>query len=292
MTMREIAEQDREKLLTALSGAEAGPAAGVLSGELDRILYTFNDGEESPQVREAAGAMIQAAKATCPLMDCAGETKIYGRTEYGGDAPAKGRVSKWGLLFLLLGLAGIAATAVGAALLPSAGLPPRWLLAGVPVLTGVLLLCGGLLLRRKGERRKETLHAETKLDAERVYTRLLSLVLVMDKQLEELRASLRQEERERLRAEAAAMNPGELELLARLLEDAYGRRGEDGQAEEEISQIKFYLHGRSIDVVDWTPEAPPGWFDMMPAFSGGTLRPALAADGALLKKGMASAGRD
>ena len=60
-----------------------------------------------------------------------------------------------------------------------------------------------------------------------------------------------------------------------------------------------------MEVVDWTadvlrrsgskePEtvSNSGWFDMMPAFSGGTIRPALVADGKLLKKGMASAGRD
>ena len=91
------------------------------------------------------------------------------------------------------------------------------------------------------------------------------------------------------------------QLLAQLLEDAYGRRDEDEQAEEEISQIRFYLHGKNIDVVDWPGEpvgqsggeaaVPAGWFDMMPAYSGGTLRPALVADGTLLKKGLASAGR-
>ena len=70
------------------------------------------------------------------------------------------------------------------------------------------------------------------------------------------------------------------------------------------SQIRFYLHRKGIDVVDWAGEdavSGPGgaaaaavnsaWFDMMPAYEGGTLRPALIADGKLLKKGMASAGR-
>ena len=167
------------------------------------------------------------------------------------------------------------------------------LLAALPLLTVLLFFLAGMLLRRGKTAPRETLHAETKLDASLVCNRLLSVILVMDKRLEEVRISARQEEKERQKEQASAMDPEELELLSRLLEDAYGRRGEDGQAEEEISQIRFYLHRKNIDVVDWTPEGngPGGWFDMMPAFSGGTIRPALAADGVLLKKGMASAGR-
>ena len=108
----------------------------------------------------------------------------------------------------------------------------------------------------------------------------------------------------RLKKQAAAADPAELELLSRLLEDAYGRRGEDELADEEIGQIKFYLHRKNIDVVDWTDNtgkrggkedsdsaARTGWFDMIPAFTAGTIRPALVADGRLLKKGLASEGR-
>ncbi|MBO7667247.1 MAG: hypothetical protein J6T26_02170, partial [Firmicutes bacterium] len=77
----------------------------------------------------------------------------------------------------------------------------------------------------------------------------------------------------------------------------------DGQADEEISQIRFYLHKKNIDFVDWAADTvkqsankedgtagKSGWFDMMPAFRSGTIRPALSYDGKLLKKGLASAG--
>ncbi len=315
MTMQTIFEQSRERLISAVSGGDGVSAVRAMNAELDRVLYTFNDQEESASVREAADGMIRAAKAACALIDCAGETKIYGRTEYGKTAPGKGRVSRGGVLLLVLGLAAAAVTAAGLQLIASsaaalsadwqsAGLPPRWLLAAVPVLAAAALFFAGMLLRRRKEAPKETLHAETKPDASLVYNRLLSVIMVIDKQLEEVRSSQRQKEREQARARASAMDGGELELLARLLEDAYGRRDEDEQAVEEISQIKFYLHGKNIDVVDWPGETvgqsggeggeaavPAGWFDMMPAYSGGTLRPALAADGTLLKKGLASAGR-
>ena len=155
------------------------------------------------------------------------------------------------------------------------------------------IVFAGLLFRRRKAGGKETLYAETKLDADKVCSRLLSMILVMDKCLEDIRNAARQEEKNRLKEQAAAMDPAELELLSRLLEDAYARKGTDEQAEEEIAQIRFYLHRKSVDVVDWTGDKPgqSGWFDMMPAFSGGTLRPALIADGVLLKKGLASAGR-
>ena len=304
MTLQIIFEQNRERLISAVSGADTSSAIPVLNAELDRILYTFNDHEENARVREAAGSMIQVAKAACSLVDTAGDTKIYGRTEYGSAAPAKGKLPKGGLVLLILGLIGVAVTVAGVQLIAtsaaaaaadwqSSGLPPRWLLAALPLLTVVLFFLAGMLLRRGKAAARETLHAETKLDASLVCNRLLSVILVMDKRLEEVRTSVRQEEKERQKEQASAMDPEELELLSRLLEDAYGRRGEDGQAEEEISQIRFYLHRKNIDVVDWAPEgnSTSGWFDMMPAYSGGTIRPALAADGILLKKGMASAGR-
>ena len=315
MTLQTIFEQNRERLISALSGAESASAVRTLNAELDRVLYTFNDQEENAAVREAAGSMMLVAKAACSLADCAGEPKIYGRTEYGRTAPDKGRLPRGGLLLLVLGLIGAAVTVAGAQLLASsaaasaadwqsAGLPPRWILAGVPLLTVAAVFFAGIMLRRGKAAPKETLRAETTIDASLAYTRLLSVILVMDRCLEEVRSSVRQEEKARMKEQISALDPAELELLSRLLEDAYGRRGEDGQAEEEISQISFYLHRKGIDVVDWIGDAAGqgvtagggtagqrAWFDMMPAFSGGTIRPALIADGKLLKKGMASAGR-
>ncbi len=306
MTLQTILEEDREQLMASLSGADAPGAVRALNGELDRMLYTFNDREESARVREAASDLLRTAKASCSLMDSAGETKIYGRTEYGAAPPEKGKLPRGGLLLLLLGVIGAAATVVGALMLASGaqGAPPRWLLAGVPLLSFAACLLAGRFLRRGKERAKETLHAETKTDPSLVYTHLLSVILVIDQCLEEVRNEDRREEKERAEAGIAALDGGELELLSQLLEDAYGRRGQDELAAEEISQIGFYLHRKGVDVVDWTGEdavSGPGgaaaaavnsaWFDMMPAYEGGTLRPALVADGKLLKKGMASAGR-
>jgi len=313
MTLQTIFEQNREHLLSAVSGTDAVSAARILNSELDRILYTFNDQEENPRVREAAGSMIQTAKAACSLVDSAGETKIYGRTEYGSPESGRQKLSKGFILLLVLGLAGAAATVTGVQMLATAvaersvdwqssGLPPRYILAAVPLLTVLMFFFAGMTLRRRKKASKETLHAETKMDTSKVYNHLLSVILVIDKCLEDVRNSARQEEKERLKNRGSVIDPAELELLAQLLEDAYGRKGSDEQADEEISQIRFYLHKKNIDVVDWNagtgkPGAEgetaqtSGWFDMIPAYSAGTIRPAIAADGKLLKKGMASAGK-
>ena len=315
MTLQSIFEQNREHLMSAVSGTDTVSVIRVLNSELDRMLYTFNDQEESARVREAASSMIQTAKAACSLIDSAGETNIYGRIDYGKAAPAKKKMSKWGLLLLIIGLAGATITVVGIQLLASsaaagssdwqsAGLPPRYLLAAIPLLTIVASFFAGMFSRNKKETSNEALHAETKIDASKLYNYLLSVILVIDKCLEDVRNSDRQAERERTREQVSAMDPAELELLSQLLEDAYGRKGEDEQAEEEISQIRFYLHRKNIDVVDWTPDTRSqsgkggdgvvdsrGWFDMIPAYKSGTIRPALVADGRLLKKGMASAKR-
>ena len=313
MTLQTILEQNRERLMSAISGADTVSAIRVLNSELDRILYTFNDQEEDARIRAAASSMIQVAKASCSLVDSSGETKIYGRTEYGEDAAAKKGMPMRVLILLIVGLIGAAATVVGLQMLAtsvaahasdwqSAGLPPRYLLAAVPLLSAAAFFLAGLLLKRGKDTSKERLHAETKTDSSKVYSHLLSMMLVMDKSLEEIRVSAKQEDKEHLREQASAMDPAELELLSQMLENAYGRRGEDGQADEEISQIRFYLHRKNIDVVDWSPDTlkrsmsegggtvdQSGWFDMMPAYSSGTLRPALICDGKLLKKGLASA---
>ena len=300
MTLQTILQENRERLMSAVSGADTGSATRTLNSELDRILYTFNDQEENDRVREAAGSMMQVAKASCSLMDSAGETKIYGRTEYSDAGATKKKVPVWAILLLIVGLIGAAVTVAGIQLLAtsaarasadweSSGLPPRSMMAAVPLITAAALFLAGMLMKRGKETPREKLHAETTVDASKVYNHLLSMVLVMDKCIEDIRQTTKQEERERMREQISSMDPAELELLSQLLENAYSRKGEEEQADEEISQIRFYLHRKNIDVVDWTADAASGWFDMMPAYRSGTIRPALVCDGRLLKKGMASA---
>ena len=81
----------------------------------------------------------------------------------------------------------------------------------------------------------------------------------------------------------------EIELFSDLLETAYTRRlvSGDDDAREAISGIRYFLHGRGIDIVDFASDTA-GWFERLPAPKAGTIRPALAAGGRLIRKGIAS----
>ena len=318
MTLQSIFEQDRERLLQSMSGAPASEIIRIATQELDRVLYVYNQQTDDVTVLEAANAMIQTAKAAAGLIDTAGEARIYGRTDYpGGTTKVKNKLPVFFWLILAAGLLCAAGSVwlilrirdVIPSLIPAGqaqGLPAwAWYLI-LPGAAMILLFLAGMSVRLRS--RSEQLHAELTTDPQKVYNRLLSMILVMDRSLEDIASASGLKEKERIREETAAMDPAETELLASLLEDAYSRRDTDEQAAEAISQIKYYLHGRHIDVIDWKiPEtgkdrkkndtdqaAEPdrrGWFDMLPAYGAGTIRPALASDGKLLKKGLASEGR-
>ena len=84
---------------------------------------------------------------------------------------------------------------------------------------------------------------------------------------------------------AGKLDPKALELFSELLETAYAA-GDEG-SRESASAIRFYLHNAGIDVVDYAP-GQESWFEFLPATRPGTMRPALASDGKLIKKGLAS----
>ena len=79
----------------------------------------------------------------------------------------------------------------------------------------------------------------------------------------------------------------ELDLFSDLLAAAYSQDPE--YALEKIEEIKYYLHRQQIEVVDYS-ENTAQFFDMMPGLHAGTIRPAMVADGKLLRKGVASSG--
>ena len=310
MSLQAFLEQDKERLLSAVSGADPETATRAVQAELDRLLFAFNDGEEDERVCEAANAMIQSAKASAALIDTAGETKIYGRTEYGAGEEEK-KQRKVSPLFWILLIAGVACALPLAIGYWSAnrGLTLEWFAIAkliLPFAAMILLFLAGLSLRIRRKKSKEELRAETSVDSRKVYNRLLTAVVVMDKELDGIREAEEVRRRKQL-AGSGGIDDSEIELMGQLLEDAYGRRATDDTAAELLSQLKFYLHKKQIDVVDFEDrltygQTDPGealsvdrehrgWFDMIPAYAAGTIRPALVADGKLLKKGLASEGK-
>jgi len=327
MTLQSIYEQDKERLISIWSGADKKEIIRTVGTELDRVLYTFNDREENPRVQQAANAMIRTAKASAGFLDTDGVTRIYGRTDYIGGAKQaedenakKGRLPKKFRVLLILGvLCAVPYIYITYRLLSQVSKEWQWyLLILTPVAAMLLLFLAGLFLRRSGSPDKEQIRAEVLTDPMKVYHQVLAVLLVIDKNLEEIRSSERAEERRQQKEESQSVDNDELELLQELLEDAYARRDTDEQAAETITRIRFYLHTKHIDVVDWSDPAAGGknaeaaaggqgqtallpsvsdlnarrgWFDMIPAYGAGTIRPALTADGKLLRKGLASAGQ-
>ena len=299
MTLQSIYEQDKERLISVWSGAERAEIIKSLEAEYDRVLYSFNDREEDPRVREAANAMIRTAKTSAGLIDTAGVTRIYGHREYSGAADRNRGPGKILMRFWILLAAGLLFAVpyiyITYKLLSQVSSEWRWyLLISTPVAAMVLLFLAGICMRREMIPDGEQMRAEVLTDPMKVYHQVLAVILMIDRVLEEIRSTGRAAEKQQQKEAAGAVDPEELELLAQLLEDAYGRRESDEQAGETVSQIRFYLHRRHIDVVDWSEEEGAGvrrnWFDMIPAYSAGTIRPAFTSDDRLLKKGLASTG--
>ena len=184
----------------------------------------------------------------------------------------------------------IAAAVILSILLHPLGLAVSAVLPGIAASAGgVLLYLGG----RKGKKKKDggaekTFMTEQKPDAEKIYRTVHTAVLVIDRNLDMLAA----EERWDASHDAAlagndAAGEQEIAVISDLLEASFSG---DGQfALDRLEELKYYLHRRGIEVVEYTAENG-SLFDKMPSAGGGTLtiRPALVKDGKLLKKGMAA----
>lgn len=285
-----LLEKDKERFLSLLSkNTSAAATIKDVESEYDRLLYAFNNEDENNTVRDAARQMIQTAKSAASFMDVQGETKLWTRTEY-GVKPQKGkiRVLFWILLFLSLCAMGAGCGFFYYMLHGSADsvwdFLPMFILLGVSLL---LFLCG-LSCRRKKTEDTAKLEAEVSIDIQKVYRSVLSTVLIIDRNLEDLRTEERIQLRKQMKEQKDSIDKEEIDLLSHILESAYSSK-EDDASVEMISQIKFYLHNNKIDVVDYSAENS-SWFDLIPAYEAGTIRPAFVIEGLLIKKGLASEG--
>ncbi len=289
MKMIELLEKDKETLLTELAASgKAEKAVTVLENELDRLLLTYNEQCSGERERNAAAYMTQAIRLSLPLIDTAGETKIW------ETAQAKERKGRPGFAVILLVAAGV--ILCGIALVPlitglaDAGQDPAFLRTLGLTLGGLAAaLIAGLLAGRPGRKPKQpTRHAQTLPDPEKIYRSFRNAILSVDQSLDEIRSLERWAKREEAGLiEGREISSSELDLFSDLLEAANSQDPE--YALEKIEAIRYYLHRQQIEVVDYSPENAR-YFDMMPGQYAGTIRPALVADGNLLRKGMASAG--
>ena len=298
MKIVDILEKDKDNLLTELAAAkESEKAIRVLENELDKLLLTYNEQCSSDRERNAAAYMMQAVRLSLPLIDSVGDTKIWEAGEAAAKEKTKKRLNPLLFLFLIGGL-----VLCGLGLLPfmlpyfDGGLESlknfdMALLKPIGFVAGGLasMFIAGLLGRRRAPKApKRSQRVEVHVDSAKVYRNFRNAMLSVDQSLDEIRSMERWDKRDDAgKIDGHTASSSELDLFSDLLAAAYSR--DPDFALEKIDEIKYYLHKQQIEVVDYSAETAR-YFDMMPGLHAGTIRPAMVAEGKLLRKGVASAG--
>ena len=145
--------------------------------------------------------------------------------------------------------------------------------------------------RRAGERHAKPLEVDriidVTMDQEKIYRNLSHALVIVDKNLDDaaVRMQVRKEEDTESRTDVRDILPvQEMELISGLLTSAYG--SPDGTVSQTvISDVRFYLHRKGIEVLDYSEENKR-MFSRMPGKKAATLKPALVKDGKVLAKGL------
>ena len=295
MKLTDILEKDKDKLLTELSAAgTAEKAVHVLENEIDKLLLKHNELCETDRERESAAYMMQALRLSLPLMDSNGKIKVW----ESGQKTEEDTGGSFKLSFLILLLAGLALCVFGFGQLifeayigAEETARDQVLLHGGASVVGLIALyfSGYMYSRPKKVSGKKEYQVDIRIDADRVFRSFRTAILSVDQSLEEICAAERWSAREKAGSiDGRAVSQSELDLFSELLAAAYS--GDPEYALEKIEQIKYFLHRQQIEVVDYTKENEK-YFDLMPGSKAATIRPAMVAQGGLLKKGLASTGR-
>lgn len=289
--MTDLLEKDKSNLLTELSNAStAEKAVKVLENETDKLLLRHNEQCSSESVRETAAHMMQAVRLAVPLIDSAGKTKVW---EHEQKKASSGR-SVPAILLLILGI-GLAVYAmiplIMAGISATDTVTHRELATRLISMLGGICVsyAGGTLMNRPAGKGSKEHHVEIRVDADKLYRHYRTIMLSVDQSLDEVSARERWDKREQAgNIDGRPATTPELDLFSDLLAAAYS--GDPEYALEKIDSIKYYLHKQQIEVIDYS-DSTKQYFDLMPGSSAGTIRPAMIADGTLLKKGLASTGR-
>ncbi|MBQ3425308.1 MAG: hypothetical protein IJH38_08935 [Clostridia bacterium] len=297
-TLAGLFDEDREMLLANLN-RDRSPAAAqaALERAVDRVMYRYVESAQEPVFREGAQQILQAVKNALPVMDCISEARVWKNVYEPGSArgisirPATVIPVLAGLVLILGAVAGvlIAGRTVGADAL---------LKAILPVVFGcALLLWGGFLTGRPQKQKRHAraqengdTRTEILVDTEKLIHALRGTLLQCDGQLDLMRQneSLRKQDARQTPEGTDTLPQDELDLFGELLEKAYA--GNENSALEGAADIRFYLHNRGVDVLDYE-KGQERFFEFLPASRPGTIRPAMMSQGRLLRKGLASSVR-
>ena len=287
MNLQEILEKDRERLTASLKQAGTPErAVGVIESEYDRLLYEYNEHCSDDYERRCAAMMLQTARMAAPLADCIGETAIW---EQGGklltDEKKKVRVPA-----VILLIAGIVLSLASVIALFGIDLTLNKIFTAPAMAAGliaglVFLFLAGLFFRKttKASYSEKQLKAEPRIDAEKIYRAMHSVLMIADRNIADALSARKIEEAQRGGEPAETNN--DLSLYSDLLEASLAKDGE--YALDQISKVPFYLHQKGIEAMNYSDEYR-SYFDVIPGEKQETIRPALVKDGHLLKKGIVS----
>lgn len=305
MEMIGLLEEDKEQLEQSLTRcASPAKAQEVLEKQLDRMLLRYNEACSEEAVREAAAAFVQTAKTAVQMIDTAGEVSVWERRSASDADKGRGKIPMKTLACLIAGAVLVIGACLGTGvMLGGDGLASAVRALPAAIIGGVLLFLGGRFWKgQPGRDSTDTapgdaggqngVMTEIHVDTGKVLNGMRAIAMVMDKNLKSVQHVLNYERDRQSREEGNEGGiPGEeAGLLAEILELSYGQHSEDPRADapvEVISSVKYYLHRKQIDVVDYDP-ARRGWFELLPGNRTMTLRPALVHDGILIRKGLAS----
>ena len=290
LSLAALLDEDREMVLANIAADRSLPAAqAALEKAIDRVMYRYVERCDDEAQRDCAQHVLQTMKNTLPMMDTVGEAKIW-KKQY--EAPKKGvKLRPLGWACLVAGGVLVLAAALGALIAGRMSGPLALLRTLLPaVLGGGALFWAGIQAGRPDKKRESpddaAVRTEYLVDAEKAWHCLRGAMLLADGQLERVREEGEaKRQQQAMDAPAGEVPPKALELFAELLESAYAT--EDENAREAAASIRFYLHNAGVDALDYE-QGREGWFEFLPAAKPGTIRPALAAGGRLLRKGLAS----
>ena len=287
-TMQALLEKDKERFLHNMAAAKSSAeSVATVEEQFSRILSAYNEEEENERVKSTAVYLVEALSSSAGLLNCDGESVIWSKSQY-RPGISKPRRSAWFIIFLLLGILCLAA-AGGGLIYYTDTMPPSdemMIGLGVAAAAALFLFLSGIFSAKKKEENRQELYAETIPDGEKTYHILLNSVLTMDRILEQVRNEELLENKRALMEEKDSLKKEDIQLLSDLLESAYGE-GNSEYAKQIVSEVKFYLRRKNIDVVDYDGDNR-AFFDLMPSEVSGTIRPALVIAGSVLRKGLAA----
>ena len=300
MELLKCLDQDREKILKSLSGAKnQEKTQKILAKELDLLMYRYLEEEKSELPKRMAQSLFETAKASLGLTDCLGESEVWERKvkeDKSGNVKDARMFRIYAVILICLGVI----LAVASYVMPLFQKGMKFSFANMLVLLlgALFLFLGGLRLKKPAHTAESELRVETHLDPEALFRELRTVVMVIEQSLTEAKEQDYFDQKEKKKKDAEGMDRGTIELFAGLLEASVSEDGD--YALSEAGKVKFYLHQRGIDTVNYQEEKKQ-LFDMIQTgpedpydekLSAGrqeiaTLRPALVSGDKVLKKGLA-----